>query len=77
MRKVVDFYKQEAPELYNAMIGERDKVRASLKSISLVSLSPTEWRRRARHMRLRLCLWPHYIIRGVGRFLRALYVCTS
>ena len=28
MRQVVDFYKQEAPELYNAMIGERDKVRA-------------------------------------------------
>lgn len=29
MRKVVGFYKQEAPELYNAMIGERDKVCAS------------------------------------------------
>lgn len=28
MRKVIGFYKQEAPELYNAMIGERDKVRA-------------------------------------------------
>ncbi|CAM9196609.1 unnamed protein product [Scytosiphon promiscuus] len=28
MRKVVDFYKQEAPELYSAMIGERDKVMA-------------------------------------------------
>ncbi|CAM9537974.1 unnamed protein product, partial [Hapterophycus canaliculatus] len=26
MRKVISFYKQEAPELYNAMIGERDKV---------------------------------------------------
>ncbi|CBJ28478.1 conserved unknown protein [Ectocarpus siliculosus] len=28
MRKVVGFYKEEAPELYNAMIGERDKVMA-------------------------------------------------
>eukprot|EP00752_Nemacystus_decipiens_P002178 g2073.t1 len=29
MRKVVGFYRQEAPELYNAMIGERDKVMAT------------------------------------------------
>lgn len=28
MRKVIGFYKEEAPELYNAMIGERDKVRS-------------------------------------------------
>lgn len=27
MRKVIGFYKKEAPELYSAMIGERDKVR--------------------------------------------------
>ena len=26
MRKVMDFYKREGPELYSAMIGERDKV---------------------------------------------------
>lgn len=31
MRKVISFYKQEAPELYNAMIGERDKVRFSFR----------------------------------------------
>lgn len=29
MRKVMDFYKLEAPELYSAMIGERDKVMAT------------------------------------------------
>eukprot|EP00904_Undaria_pinnatifida_P003312 jgi/Undpi1/12982/HiC_scaffold_7.g02647.m2 len=29
MRKVMDFYKREAPELYSAMIGERDKVMAT------------------------------------------------
>ena len=26
MRKVTDFYRREAPELYSAMIGERDEV---------------------------------------------------
>ncbi|CAM9364573.1 unnamed protein product [Ectocarpus sp. 12 AP-2014] len=34
MRKVIGFYKEEAPELYNAMIGERDKVMA----VNLMSL---------------------------------------
>ncbi|CAM9355535.1 unnamed protein product [Ectocarpus sp. 8 AP-2014] len=29
MRKVIGFYKEEAPELYNAMIGERDQVMAA------------------------------------------------
>ncbi|CAN0251340.1 unnamed protein product [Pylaiella littoralis] len=34
MRKVIGFYKKEAPELYSAMIGERDKVMA----VNLMSL---------------------------------------
>lgn len=80
MRKVVDFYKQEAPELYNAMIGERDKVSRTAvetpfctviwrRNVDLIAVSYRCFGSRVRHPAC--CVYPTCRVSRVSEALLA------